>query len=134
MKSMSESRLEIQIERPIDVVFGFTINPMNTPRWLRSVKKERTSSNVIERGTEYYQIVEADDGTTHEVVYVVTALEENRLFELHRANSTYWCSYTYEEIPAGTRLIYREEATANESLDDLDDAALRMLKYILESE
>ena len=57
---MKKNTLIIEIKKPVDVVFDFTINPKNTPKWIPSVLEEKTSERTVKVGTVYYQ--KNDDG------------------------------------------------------------------------
>jgi len=40
---MKNKKIVIQINKPIDEVFSFTLNPKNTPLWVDSVVFEETN-------------------------------------------------------------------------------------------
>ena len=50
---MKINRLEIIISAPIEKVFNFTTNPLNTPKWIKEIVKEETNEFPIKIGTIY---------------------------------------------------------------------------------
>lgn len=106
---MKKNTLTVEIEKPIDIVFDFTVNPNNTPRWVPSVLEEKATDTKVKVGTVYNQIVKGSSGETKKSALVVTGFIKNKMLDFHLVNGQYTCSYRYEEIPTGTRMIYSEE-------------------------
>ncbi|OGI15703.1 hypothetical protein A3K63_04725 [Candidatus Micrarchaeota archaeon RBG_16_49_10] len=132
---MRRNILTIDIRKPVDIVFRFTLNPKNTPKWIPSILEERTSDRVVKVGTVYYQKV--DDGTKipKQAALVVTGFIENRRLDFHLVNGKYSCHYLYEAIPSGTRLTYSEENGVDGEIESpMTKEALLTLKRLLEEE
>ena len=106
---MKKNTLTIDIEKPVDVVFRFTSNPKNTPKWVHSILEEKTSDPEVKIGTVYFQKVDNGSETPKQSALVVTGFVKNKRLDFHLVNCEYTCSYRYEKIPTGTRLIYKEE-------------------------
>ncbi len=132
---MKKNVMVIEINRPIDVVFQFAVNPENTPKWIKSVTEERTSDPSIGLGTLYFQKTLSSDSQVGETTFVVTGFILNRKLDFHLANAKYTCSYTFEPTEMGTRMSYSEEAGVDVELEDpLDYSALKRFKELLENE
>ncbi len=106
---MKKNVLSIDINKPVDFIFQFTVNPANTPKWVPSVIEEKTSEPDVKVGTIYYQKVDAGKGQPKRTSLVVTGFVRNKQLDFHLMNSEYTCSYRYEKTPTGTRLTYSEE-------------------------
>jgi len=130
---MNRNTLVVEIKRPVNEVFEFTVSPNNTPKWIKSVLVEETSSEIIGVGTIYNQLVNIGSGKQHEVAYKVVTYELNKRFELQRIGDNYKCSYIYEAIEGGTRLTYIEEVGVGQVISDpLEMDTLNLLKKLLE--
>ncbi|MFH0949173.1 MAG: hypothetical protein V1802_01670 [Candidatus Aenigmatarchaeota archaeon] len=121
---IEKNTLTIEIKSPVDVVFEYTINPDNTPKWIPSIIEEKTSEKPVKVGTIYSQKVRSGSKVTKSKL-VVTGFMKNRRLDFHQVNGSYSCSYLYKPIeygirihscsglyePAqcGTRIIYSEE-------------------------
>jgi uncharacterized protein YndB with AHSA1/START domain len=124
---MIRNTIGVEIARPLDAVFSFTVDPAKTPLWVSSVEKEWVSDERIQVGTLYQQIGRSDVGPQEEVIYRVVAYELNKLFVLEGVKGKYLpktVTYTYEPIEGGTRLVYDEVIGAG-SLSDERNASLR---------
>lgn len=130
---MKQNTLSIDIRKPVSVVFAFTIDPNNTPKWIPSILKEQASDTPVKVGTLFSQVVSDSAGGTRSNLLVVTALIENKRLDFHQTNSAYTCSYRFEKIPAGTRLTYFEENGVNGKLESpLKPENLEKLKQLIE--
>jgi uncharacterized protein YndB with AHSA1/START domain len=130
---MSKNEITIEIDSPVEDVFSFTIDPTNTPKWLKSIAAESRSDELTSVGTIYTNI---SDSEQQETSYRVTAYEVNRLFQLQRIGEDYHCTYVYEPIDNGKRtmLTYIEEVGVGMTLESpLKPEVFNTLKSILES-
>lgn len=130
---MNKNAVTIEIARPVEVVFEFTVDPTNTPKWIESIVVERRSDKVVAVGTTYANV---SKGKSRETIYEVIAYEPNRLFQLRRVGSDYVCTYIFEAINQGyaTKLTYTEEVGSDQKLvDPLGAETFENLKAILES-
>ena len=48
---MKENRISIIINKPVQEVFTFTIDPNNTPKWIDGIKEEQISEQPVKIGT-----------------------------------------------------------------------------------
>lgn len=130
---MKKNTLIIEIKCPIGEVFQFTLNPTNTPKWIKSVIEEKTSDKLVKVGTIYSQKTLSSANQISETAFVITGFIENKQLDFHLVNGKYTCSYIYENIHEGTRLTYSEEAGVDGNLEDpLNISALETLKQLLE--
>ena len=102
---MKENRISIIINKPVQEVFTFTINPKNTPKWIDGIKEEQISEQLVKVGTIYKNTNNSKDWD----VYQVIEFERNKLFTLKQQDSSYHVRYTYETLnEVMTRFTYFE--------------------------
>ncbi|HEV2238115.1 MAG TPA: SRPBCC family protein [Ktedonobacterales bacterium] len=99
---METIECSIEIQRPVEVVFAYVIDPRTAPRWQAGVKEIRViPEGPIAVGSKL-KIVGAFLGVKLEGTNEVTAIEPNRSF-----------SYTGRAGPATVEATYRFAATAS---------------------
>ncbi len=102
---MKSNTLTIQISKPVEDVFLFTITPPNSTRWITSINKETTNEWPIRRGTKYQ--LYNNQGEKFEVI--VADIQENELVEWVSKDHNYHCKYTYQVISKNvSKLTYHE--------------------------
>lgn len=110
MVEVVENIIVLNISKPIDLVFAFTINPQNTPRWMPHILEETADPYPTRIGTIYSQIVKQDGGIATSN-YKVSQYKENELFEIESIEDSPFpvtAIYTYKESGMGTILTYKE--------------------------
>jgi len=126
---MEENELQITINRPVQDVFAFTLNPVNTATWIDGIKQEETNEWPVKVGSIYRN--ESTDGVWNQ--YELTELHENESFTLQSTEGNYSVQYTFKESgDAQTNFTYHE--WVNEGvLDELFTLNhLQKLKEVLE--
>ncbi|PIV09596.1 hypothetical protein COS31_04815 [Candidatus Roizmanbacteria bacterium CG02_land_8_20_14_3_00_36_15] len=126
---MKDNKITIQINKPARDVYAFYINPKNTPLWINSIVEEETNEWPIKIGTIYRN--KNRQGQLTE--YVVTALKENRLFELKTTRGNYHVRYTHRNLDNGVSELEYYEWVDNGNIEapfTLD--MLNKLKEIIE--
>jgi putative hydrolase of HD superfamily len=133
-EGMEKNVLAIDILKPVDFVFRFTLDPANTPKWIPSVLEEKTSEPDVKAGTLYFQKVKTGKKGTEQAVLVVTGFIENEMVIFHLLNGRYSCSYRYEPISSGgTRRAYSEENGVGGKIESpMGIGNLQMLKRLIE--
>jgi len=128
---MKTNELSIIINKPVDEVFRFTINPDNTAKWIDGMIKEEIDKKPIRVGTIYKN---TNDGINWNI-YEVMEFESNKLFTLKSKNSSYGVRYSYKSLGDNkTELIYSEWNDAGLSnANAFDQSVLEKLKNIIES-
>lgn len=125
---MKENRLTIQINKPAEAVFEFTINPRNTPLWIDSITKEEAQF-PIGLNTHYRNFNIKNEANE----YVVTKFELNKIFEITMLGADYKVRYTYTPISENlTELEYFEWSEKGEISDPFTRQTLEKLKQALE--
>ena len=128
---MKDNRLTIQIKKPIDEVFSFTITPPNSTLWIKSVIKEETNEWPIRIGTVYK--LQNKKGEYSEVI--VTALKENKFIEWISKDQVYHCRYTFKTIDKNTtELEYYEWVDEGELEEPFTLDVLKKLKFVVEDQ
>ena len=127
---MKRNKISITINRPVSDVFTFTINPVNTPKWIAGIQKEEVDEYPVKVGTIYRNI----DSSGKWTEYVLTALEENSLFELASKEGGYHVRYTYSPInDTASNLEYFEWLENGELENPFTQEVLGALKKVMES-
>lgn len=126
---MQENKLTIVIEKPIGDVFLFSINPENTPKWIKGIKKEETSEWPVKIDSRYKNCNYEDIWSE----YVVENFEENNLFQLGSIPDSYHVRYDYKSISKDVTLLeYTEWMNSSELENPLNQEALNLLKDEIE--
>lgn len=127
---MKALRQSITINKPVQEVFDFCINPKNTPKWIDSIVTEQTNEWPVKLGTIYRN--QRKDGNWSE--YEVTDIEPNKIFKLSKKDDDFYVKHTF--TPAGesaTQLEY--ELPDNGKIDEsFIKSALENLKSVMENE
>jgi hypothetical protein len=126
---MKKNTISIDIKKPVSVVFRFTVNPNNTPKWIPSIAEERTREPNVNVGTTYYQKL-AEGGKSE---LVVTEFVENKKLGFRLLGSNYTCSYLYEKTASGTSMTYSEENGGSEIESPMMMENLLTLKRLIEN-
>ena len=125
---MKELKQSILINKPIEAVFAFTINPDNTPKWVESIVTEKTSEWPVKLGSVYRNQDRAGEWSE----YVLTVFEPNKTFTLTQSDGNY-LRYTFTEPTENTTNLAYEWVG-----DELEESALReileKLKTVIEAE
>lgn len=127
---MKENKLEIQINKPILVVYQFCITPPNSTLWIPGVVKEETSELPIKVGTIYF----LTNGNDEISKVTMVDLKENEYIEWVSEDKNYHCSYTLKPISDNeTEMIYREYVDNGEIEGPFTQEVLNKLKSVVEN-
>jgi len=126
---MKENKIVVEIDKPAAEVYAFYINPLNTPKWIDSIKVEKTSEWPIRIGTIYRN----QDINGAEMEYRVTDLKENELFELTSKDGGYHVRYMHKALGDGkSELEYYEWVEKGEIEKPFTKDILLKLKQMVE--
>ncbi len=126
---MKENKISIVIDKPVAIVFDFTINPSNTPKWIDHLIKEETNEYPPRIGTIYRNrgLVENWDE------YYVSEIKENLLFELTSKDGVYHVRYNYKPLSENqTEMEYYEWMNEGELGTPFSIEVLEKLKAVVE--
>lgn len=126
---MEETKLSIVIGKPVQEVFEFTTQSVNTPKWIDSIVKEEMDTEKVGVGTK---IINWDEfGQTNQ--YLVTIYEPNQVFQIESTVADYKLRYSYKALSKeSTELEYHEWSESGGLHTDSMQAILNKLKDVLE--
>jgi uncharacterized protein YndB with AHSA1/START domain len=126
---MKEMRLTILINKPVEEVFSFTLDPKNTPLWVDSIVREQTNEWPVKNGTVYRN--QNRTGVWSE--YEVTLFDRNKKFVFNKKKSFYRVAYTFTAVADRvTRVEYYEWVESGTLEDPFTLEILVKLKSIIE--
>lgn len=127
---MKDLKLIIQINKPINTVFDFVIDPNNTNKWVKSIMTEETNEWPVKIGTIYKNM--GIDGVWSE--YELVEFIENKMFLMSKKNSSYHVKYTLTPIEENiTELEYYEWVDSGNLDEPFTHDVLETLKTVLEN-
>jgi hypothetical protein len=127
---MKENTISIKINRPVQDVFEYTINPNNTSKWIEHLIFEESSTYPPVLGTTYRN--HCSDGVWDE--YEVTDITADQVFELSSKDGVYHVRYTYKAIDnEKSELEYFEWVDEDELDNPFGLNELNKLKELMES-
>lgn len=127
---MKEAKYTIQINKPTSIVFEFSTNPSNTPKWIDGITEEKTSEWPVRIGTIYRN--RSGKGNWNE--YTVTELVQDNVFTLKRNDGDYGVRYIFTpNDDESCELEYHEWVESGELDDTFSQATLEKLKTVIES-
>lgn len=128
---MNKNILTINIKKPIEVVFIFSITPENTHKWFDAITKEKIDTASVSTGTIYSSTSDGVNWSSFECVEFV----ENKLFVLRSINGDYCVRYDYEDLSRNETIMTYTEWMTN-SISELENPFeqryLDKLKQIIE--
>ncbi len=124
-ENVKRNTLEIEIDRPVGEVFAYTTDPSHTHEWVEGITHETVDTVPVQVGSVY----ENDFGRL-----VVSAFEQDSVFELTSDDGTYVVRYEYGAVnDTSTNLRYIEwHVDGSELSDPLPRTALEQLKHLVE--
>ncbi len=126
---MKENKLTIIINRPVEAVFEFTTNPINTHVWIESIQEEIVEKYPPEIDTIYKNTSNGVDWD----VYKVVEFLPNKIFTLSDSESNYHVRYSYTVLDFQvTELEYFEWMENGELTNPFKQEVLEKLKSVLE--
>ncbi len=126
---MRENKVNIIINKPIEDVFEFTINPQNTHVWIPSIQKEVSDEFPPKIGTRYKNCGKNADWS----FYKVMEYEWCKIFTLSDLNENYHVKYTYHKLKNDqTAMEYFEWMENGELENPFTQDILDHLKSVME--
>lgn len=127
---MRDNKLTIQINKPVEEVFAFTLDPKNTPRWIDDSAKEETSEWPVKPGTIYKNT--GKNGVV--LTFIMRELVPNDYFELTSDDGKYHCRYTFRDLGNNTtEYEYHEWQDDGELEYVMSREVIEKLKTVLEN-
>jgi uncharacterized membrane protein len=121
----------VEIGRPVEEVFAYAADPENLPEWSGLAIEVRKDTSGPLREGDVFVTVAKFLGRRFETPFEVTSYETNRRYT-HRATGgpipdQEW-TYTYEEVPGGTRLTRAAQGEPGGFFKPADPLIERALK------
>ena len=126
---MKENKIIVTINKPIEEVFEFTINPKNTHLWIPSIEEEIAEEYPPKVDTKYKNRGKEPKWDFYKVV----EFEENKIFTLTDLDGNYTVKYTYKRLEENqTEMEYFEWIKRGELSNPFTRDILLKLKSVLE--
>ena len=127
---MKENKLVIVIDRPIQSVFNYTLNPENTAKWISGIDMEETNEWPAQLGTLYRN--KSSDGVW--IQYKIIELIAPDTFTLvSNEDANFFVKYSFKKLSVNsTEFEYNEWVNEGNLEDPFDYSGLESLKTILE--
>ncbi|MEK7615960.1 MAG: SRPBCC family protein [Patescibacteria group bacterium] len=125
---MKETNLTITINKLIQEVFDFCINPKNTPLWIDGILREETNEWPVKVGSIYRNQNMRNEWSE----YVLTEFQPPKLFTMHKKDAHYTVRYTLKPIGDATELNYYEWMDVGELEEPFTLEILQKLKLAIE--
>lgn len=126
---MRDNKQGIQINKPIEFVFNFTITPPNSSLWIPGVVDEKTNELPVKVGTIY--TLTNKQGKKSRVI--VSEITKNRLVGWRSGDGNYHCQYNYVSLEGNsTHLEYYEWVDEGEIEEPFTMDILEKLKEVIE--
>lgn len=126
---MKENKITIVINRPVEEIFEFTINPKNTPLWITHIKEEIADSYPPKVGTIYKNTTDFKKWDS----YTVINFEKNKTFTMKSSDNNYSVRYTYKRLDyTRSEMEYFEWVTKGEIENPFTQPVLKKLKDVIE--
>ena len=127
---MKENKITIIINKSIDEVFEFTINPKNTPLWIESIAEEVSDEYPPKINTKYKNRGKDSDWN----VYKVVEFKKNKIFTLTELDGNYSVKYTYNRLGENkTEMTYFEWVKKGEIQNPFTQKIIDKLKSTIEN-
>lgn len=126
---MQQNTIKVIINKSIEEVFEFTINPRNTHLWIDWISEEISDKYPPKIWTQYKNRWK----NTNRDYYEVVEFQENKVFTLSDLQWNYHVKYTYTSIDKNiTEMIYHEWMQDWDLPNPFTEKTLLALKYIIE--
>lgn len=126
---MKDKKLTIVINKPLQEVFDFTLDPANTSKWVGSIVQEMRNETPTKLGTVYKN--QNNKGEWSE--YELTEFEQNKVFVMSQKSGSYHVKYTFTPLSENqTELEYYEYVDNGEIAEPFTQDVLQKLKVVME--
>ncbi len=126
---MKDIKQTIIINRPVEEVFSFVINPANTLKWVETITTEQTNEWPVKVGTIYRSQNQAGDWAE----LTLMTIEPDKSFTMAKSDGSFFVNYVFNAAtPQSTRLDYTWGSEGEPDALFLDKI-LNKLKSVIEN-
>jgi uncharacterized protein YndB with AHSA1/START domain len=126
---MSENKITVVINKPINEVFEFTTNPKNTHLWVPFISEEISNEYPPKIGTIYRSCRENDSWSEMKVV----EFDNNKKFVISDLDENLFVKYVYHDLNENsTKLEYSDWMIDKDFHSPITKDVLEDLKKIME--
>lgn len=128
---MNVLKLSIEINKPAQEIFEFTLNPKNTPKWIDFIAVEETNEWPVNLGTIYRNRGDANANWSE---FELTEYVPAKSFTMSKKDGAYHVRYLFTPIGSNaTRLDYFEWTDNSEIEEPFTIGPLQKLKSVVEA-
>ena len=127
---MKDNRIKIQINRPVEDVYAFTLDPKNTPSWINDSAREEASEWPPREGTVYKNT--GKNGVV--ITFIMTEIVPNDHFSMKDEDNNYHCTFSFRDLGNNSSEFEWHEWMESRELEyPMTKEVLEKLKSVLEN-
>ena len=128
---MQDTKFSVQVNVPVDDLFRYAVSPWNAHLWMEGVAAEECSPWPPQAGVSHYRTKDVGGVWAS---YLLTAWEQDKLFELTKTDGSLVLRYTFSDLGGGVSQIdYEGRVKEGDAALPFTQESLEKLKRVLET-